>query len=240
MHTPLITAHSGCENTPENSLLSIQTGISLGADCVEVDVRLRSDGTLWLSHDVPEESAQPLTLAAAFEAVLPAGMAINCDLKDADALYPVLALAERLALPRAQLIFSGAVSIPALLKDENVARRSRIFLNSEEIVSHLTAAPAPSRQQQAQYLLENRAAVAQLLRTVQAEALNAPYKYFSLSDIALLQAEGIALSLWTVNEEDALQRLLPVNALNLTTRQPRAALTLRGEGAPARSAACRN
>ena len=35
----MITAHSGCEGTPENSLASIEKGIALGADCVEIDVR---------------------------------------------------------------------------------------------------------------------------------------------------------------------------------------------------------
>ncbi len=42
---PYITAHSGCENTPENSMESVRTGIALGADFVEVDVRLDPKGT---------------------------------------------------------------------------------------------------------------------------------------------------------------------------------------------------
>lgn len=230
MPSTLITAHSGCENTPENSLQSIETGIALHADCVEVDVRLAGDGTLYLSHDASACFCQQLTLAAAFEAIAHTDISINCDLKEPGALYPVLHLAQQLSFPRSRLIFSGAVDIRLLLQDAAIARRSRIHLNSEEIVAHLTGAPAPDRSQQARYLLENRAAVAAFLRSVHAEALNAPYKYFTDADISALQAEGIALSLWTVNDEEALQRLLPCRLLNITTRQPRAALALRDNG----------
>jgi len=48
---PLVTAHSGCEDTPENSLESLMAGIAAGADTVEIDVRATRDGTPILMHD---------------------------------------------------------------------------------------------------------------------------------------------------------------------------------------------
>ena len=45
--------------------------------------------------------------------------------------------------------------------------------------------------------------------------------------IAALRARGVALSLWTVNEEPDLCRLLGEDLLNITTRNIRAALRLR-------------
>ena len=48
---PLITAHTGCEGTAENSLASIITGIEAGADAVEIDVRTTADGVGVLLHD---------------------------------------------------------------------------------------------------------------------------------------------------------------------------------------------
>ena len=51
----IITAHSGCEKTPENSREHILAAIASGAEMIEVDVRQAEDGTLYLSHDVPEE-----------------------------------------------------------------------------------------------------------------------------------------------------------------------------------------
>ena len=50
---PYITAHSGCEGTPDNSLESVRAGVDLGADFVEVDVRLDPEGTPRLTHDMP-------------------------------------------------------------------------------------------------------------------------------------------------------------------------------------------
>lgn len=51
LQRPLITAHTGCEGTVENSLVSIVTGIEAGADAVEVDVRATADGFGVLLHD---------------------------------------------------------------------------------------------------------------------------------------------------------------------------------------------
>ncbi|SDN71582.1 glycerophosphoryl diester phosphodiesterase [Paenibacillus sp. yr247] len=48
---PLITAHTGCMGTPDNTLLSIETGLNLGVDIIEEDIRITSDGVLVLSHD---------------------------------------------------------------------------------------------------------------------------------------------------------------------------------------------
>ncbi|OQP06094.1 hypothetical protein B1691_17245, partial [Geobacillus sp. 47C-IIb] len=51
MKRPLITAHTGCMNTPPNSIESILEGIKAGADIIEVDVRATKDGVAVLLHD---------------------------------------------------------------------------------------------------------------------------------------------------------------------------------------------
>ena len=51
---PLITAHSGCMGTPQNSLASVEKGIACGADFIEVDLNFTEDGTPVLSHDKPK------------------------------------------------------------------------------------------------------------------------------------------------------------------------------------------
>ncbi|MFC5648838.1 glycerophosphodiester phosphodiesterase [Paenibacillus solisilvae] len=48
---PLITAHSGSMNTMDHTLHSVQTGLELGADVVEEDVRVTKDGIPVLAHD---------------------------------------------------------------------------------------------------------------------------------------------------------------------------------------------
>jgi len=112
---PLVIAHRACPNhAPENSLLGIQRAAALGADVVEVDVRLTLDGRPVLVHDrtlrrttglvgppyLRRESAVTAreigdgervpTFAAAL-AALPMGLRMAVDVKVPRALHPVLA-----------------------------------------------------------------------------------------------------------------------------------------------------
>ena len=134
---PLITAHSGCDGTAENSLESMKKGIELGADCAEIDVMADAAGRLWLTHDLPEDFTGLVPLEEAFALIRESGIAVNCDLKDYALLRPALALAEKCGIGREQLIFSGTVDTGLLEKDPEIVRRCRIFLNSEELVKDL-------------------------------------------------------------------------------------------------------
>ena len=227
-HT-MITAHSGCEGTPDNSLESIERGAALGADCVEVDVRLDPAGRLILSHDHPEDGAEPVPLERAFSVLLGTNAGINCDLKESAALVPVLELAEALRFPRERLFFSGAVEIAALRRDPELARRGRILLNSEVLVRSLAPELPDDRAAQQAFLSEQTDAATELIRSLGAEGLNAPYRYMPKILIAALRERGVRLSLWTVNEEAALRDLLAEGLFNLTTRTVRTALRLREE-----------
>lgn len=48
---PLITAHSGCMGTLDNTVDSVTTALRLGADVVEEDIRVTRDGVPVLAHD---------------------------------------------------------------------------------------------------------------------------------------------------------------------------------------------
>ena len=52
-----ITAHSGSDGTPDNSLACVRYALSTDADAFEVDVRRLSDGTLALGHDAADHTA---------------------------------------------------------------------------------------------------------------------------------------------------------------------------------------
>lgn len=49
--SPLITAHTGCEGSPINTVSSMLQGVSSGADAVEIDIRSTRDGAVVLMHD---------------------------------------------------------------------------------------------------------------------------------------------------------------------------------------------
>ncbi len=223
----LITAHSGCEGTPDNSMASIEKGIALGADCVEIDVRADGNGRLWLTHDLPDDYAGLVPLEEAFDVIGKSGIAVNCDLKEYGALLPVLALADDFGIGPEKLIFSGSVDTALLEKEPEIARRARIFLNSEELVRDLMKTDLPDRIGQTAFMLAHAGCVADRFHALHAEALNVPYKYVPDELIAKLRARNVALSLWTLNTEAALKEFMEKDLLNITTRAVSLALAVR-------------
>ena len=223
----LITAHSGCEGTPDNSMASIEKGIALGTDCVEIDVRADGNGRLWLTHDLPEDYAGLVPLEEAFDVIGKSGIAVNCDLKEYGALLPVLSLADEFGIGPEKLIFSGSVDTALLERQPEIARRSRVFLNSEELARDLLKADPPDRIGQTAFFLSHPETVASRLRALGAEALNAPYKHMPNALIAVLRANGVALSLWTLNNEAALKEFMEKDLLSVTTRCVSLALSIR-------------
>ena len=223
----MITAHSGCEGLPDNSMAAVERGIALGADCVEVDVRADSAGKLWLTHDLPESFDGLVALQEVFEAVRKAKIAVNCDLKAYTALLPTLRLAEKCGIEREQLIFSGSVDTKQLRGDPEIVRRARIFLNAEELARDLAPAGSQDPMAQPAFFLANAALVAERFHQLGAEALNASYQRMSPELIDTLRAGDVGLSLWTINDVEALQSALTRDLVNITTRNVSAALAAR-------------
>ena len=88
----IITAHSGCDGTEDNSLEFVTYALRSEAGCLEVDVRKGQDGDLILSHD--DNGGEGVFLRNVFErmAQVPEKM-INCDLKERDLEIPVYRMA---------------------------------------------------------------------------------------------------------------------------------------------------
>ena len=223
----MITAHSGCEGTPDNSMASIEKGIALGADCAEIDVRSDRSGKLWLTHDLPEDFSGLVPLEDALSLIQKNGIAVNCDLKEYGTLIPALELAEKYGLGPDRLIFSGSVDTALLDEKPEIVRRCRIFLNSEELVRDLTGAEPPDRAGQTAFLLANARAAAKRLRSLGIDTLNAPYRHMPDELIVKMRAENVALSLWTLNEEAPLREFMAKDLLNITTRAVSLALAVR-------------
>lgn len=201
MDRTLITAHSGAENTVDNTLESVRTLAALGADALEVDVR-RADGRLVLSHDDPGSAGNCdlledcLRIVAAQE-----GLRVNIDLKQPGMVREIAALAQELGAEN-RLLFTGDVSA-----DDMACAKERgleLWLND-------SCLPGGG----------------DLLAGVSAagwQVLNVCHR--DVTGGMLLQAGR--LSVWTVNEEADLCRFLAAGVKNITTRRPKLALRLRG------------
>ena len=208
----LITAHSGCDGTPDNSLEFISHALRSGADALEVDVRAAQDGTLYLSHDRTDAACPKLSQA--FQMLRSSPMRINCDLKQPGLEEAVLALAASQGVA-GQLLFSGDVSTERMRRDPEV--RSRALLNIQSIFPGEGGLPLE------QHLEE----LVRACRACGAAVINVSYETCTPLVLERLREEGIGVSAWTVNEDPAARRLLDWGVYNITSRRPGMVLALR-------------
>ena len=225
----MITAHSGCDGTPDNSMESIRKGIELGADCIEIDLRMDPQGTIRLTHNEPEDYSTALPLETALPTIMESTAAVNFDIKEEKLLYPVLEAAEAAGIVRDRLIFSGSVDIALLEDDPSVVKRTRIFLNLAQIFARVAKdVLLPETWEELGPLFDEHIdEVAALVKQVGVECINPSFRMMTPERIAACHARGIGLSLWTVNEEADQERLLREDLVNLTTRNVAGALRLR-------------
>ena len=202
----VITAHSGCEGKPDNSIEHIEAAIASGAEMIEVDVRQAADGSLYLSHDVPADIGMCPLLKEVFERVAQAeNMEMNLDVKTEGLIVPVMALAREYGLEK-RIVFTGACNADRALANALGAEMWRSAWPGDSIPEGIEAIKADG----------------------------SPYLnvYFGLIteeyDRALREA-GRGFSAWTVNDETNLRRFLEMGISNITTRMPVLALKLRKE-----------
>ena len=233
----MITAHSGCEGTPDNSPESILKGIEAGADCIEIDIRMDPEGALWLTHNEIEDYSAALPLETAFRMIMEGGAAVNCDLKEENLLYPVLEAAEAAGIPREKLIFTGSVNLSLLAADPALVKRARFFLNMDQIFRFLLkGAPLPENWDERGAFFDGHAeAIAELVKRLGAEGINPSFKMMTPERLAVSHSLGIGLSLWTINEEEDQERFLREGLINMTTRNVVSAVRIRsGQGSVVR------
>lgn len=219
MHT-IITAHSGSDGTPDNSLEFVRYALDCGAEALEVDVRVRPDGSFFLSHD---ESGDPCPgLDEVFSLLRESPMRINCDLKQPHMELGVLALAKEFGIEN-RLLFSGDVD-PALAK-ENEEIRSRTLFNlkpfAQDMLRRFDRGEAPTQTD-----LES---IADQCRTYGIHTINIPYGLCTDSFLAFFRDACIGISAWTVGDAETAKRLFAADIVNVTTRKPKLLLSVRDQ-----------
>ena len=241
-----ITAHSGCEGTERDSLQSIDEALRLGADVIEVDVRMDEQDVLRISHDrlTAAEYAVKPTLSDVFSKIIQTPLKINLDIKEQRSLYPALDLAEKFGLKPDRLILTGCQSPEQLVRDETICERAAVFINIEEILktayirhetdyrpadyAELMNRPWPflKKKGMRSAWLEDLFAI---MKNSALAGLNLPHDLLTADFSERLAKERIPLSVWTVNEADTVRFLLELGVHNITTLRVRQALTLRDQ-----------
>jgi glycerophosphoryl diester phosphodiesterase len=225
----MLTAHSGCDGTPSNSAEFINTALCSGTEAFEVDVNKGVNGILYLQHDTDPSGnySRCITLEQAFELMEPhSGIKINCDLKEKGIEAEVFELAKKVGVYD-RLIYSGSVGFDYLERYKESAGVVEVFLNIEEIFQDKMYAMY-------QRLISNPDEIVDVARQAAAccnkyniKVLNAYYRLCTNEFIKTLDASGVKISAWTVDDETDILRLLNMEVRNITTRRAKDAVSLR-------------
>ncbi len=199
-----ITAHTGCLGTQQNSLDSMKLGRGNGANIVEFDLRCDKNGDLVLSHDEPMGGEIPLneafSLLSSFE-----NTKANVDIKMTDELEKVYPLAKEYNV--ADKIFYTGV------KDEFV---EPVKTKSPEIPYFLNVKVSKLKNKNKNYLLT----LVEKVKNAGAIGINFNYKSASKELVDIFHENGLLVSIWTVDSEYNMYKILSFRPDNITTRHP--------------------
>ena len=208
-----ITAHSGADDTVENSLEFIYYCIGTGANALEVDVRRDKHGELVLSHDILDAENYDFTkirLKDVFEILeKDNSIKINCDLKEYDLELQIIMLLEKYKGLKGRIIFSGSVRLENLKKYKEIKEKAVIYFNIEEFIDNHKKLPIKELSMEiVAFCIENSINI-----------VNMNYKLCTNYLVRLLKENNIYISVWTVDNQEEIKRLASLGILNITTRE---------------------
>ncbi len=236
-HRPIILGHRGASaDAPENTLAAFRLALAQGADGVELDVTLSSDGVPVVIHDdtvdrTTNGTGRVATRTLAQLKQLDAGYATKFGGKFAGERIPTLAeaLAElgqrafiNIELKRDPSPDQGlAQRVVALIHDQQVSERvllSSVYYANLQRVKALDATLPVG-------LLYDPSAPARMMRAwltpgVRAEAHHPHHSLFNAVTRGAYRARGLRVNVWTVNAEADLRRLMRLGVDGIITDKP--------------------
>ena len=199
-----VTAHTGCEETEDNSLESIKKGYESGADIVEFDLAFTSDGEAVLSHDVPQENCVSLDEAFAIVAELP-DLKVNVDCKSVANLKKVVELSKKHNI-KDRIFYTG-------IREENVAA---VTEQTPDIAYWLNYDVDTEKNKDEEYLLS----LSDKTRALGAVGININFNACTKELVEVFHREGLLVSIWTVNKTSDMIKVISFGVDNITSRNP--------------------
>ncbi|MGI6009993.1 MAG: glycerophosphodiester phosphodiesterase [Ruminococcus sp.] len=218
----VITAHSGADGTPDNSMEFVRYALMHHADVLEVDVRM-AKGRLIVSHNETGDDA--VALKDIFDTLTAfADTRINCDLKEYDLEEEVLNLARVCGLSPGRLLYSGSVK-PAEQSVFCSWREVEVFWNVEECIPDVYKTDEagqgnPLTDEETEKLIRE-------CRKYGIHVININEKYVTPEFLSAMKESGVRISVWTVNDPKRIREFLDYGIFNITTRHFAEAMALR-------------
>lgn len=199
-----VTAHTGCENTPQNSVESVKKAFMSGADIFEIDIRFDKKGTPLLSHDEPKGN-EPLLDEIFSVFAKQKNILCNLDLKCTDNLKEISSVAKKHGV--ADRIFYTGVGEDFV---------ERVKTDTPEIPYFLNLSLKPKRNHTEKYI----SSVIEKVKKSGAVGINCNYKNVTKELIDSFHKNNLQFSVWTVDKEKLMFRFAEMNPDNITTRKP--------------------
>lgn len=200
-----VTAHTGCEGSADNSLESVRAGVEAGAGVVEFDLNFAGDGSPVLTHD--SVKGGEVMLAEAFNLLSQYdGLRANMDVKAALNLGAVQTLAEQYGVTD-RIFYTGIGS-------DNV---NTVKKDSPNITYYLNVDVDSKRNDDAEYI----DSLVKQVTDSGAIGINMNYKSASEVLVKAFHENGLLVSLWTVDKELDMHKMLSLAPDNITTREPK-------------------
>ncbi|MDE6471203.1 MAG: glycerophosphodiester phosphodiesterase [Eubacterium sp.] len=199
------TAHTGCMDTEENSIEAIESGVKNGAQIVEFDLNFNENNEPILSHDTP--TGNEITLEEAFKKVSEYdNLKVNVDLKSCAALEKIKAVAEEYdVLDR--IFFTG-------VNDEFLESVKKANLG---IPYYLNVNVDSKKKHNSEYI----DSLVQKVKDSGAIGINFNKDNASAELVEAFHKNGLMVSIWTVDKEKDMKRILCYFPDNITTRNPK-------------------
>jgi len=212
---PTVTAHAGSLGTPPNTPASFTAALEHPVDYLEADVRFTPDNEAYLSHDalrmpLPRGTMrlkELLKLAAARRKVR-----LNLDMKEYTGIGEMASLIKRSKMG-SRVILTGIV--------RGAVRWAKA---SGDGLPYLLNAHPNAWQR---FTTPGAARVARESKACGARGLNTHHAFVTRTLARALAGAGLSLSVWTVDGEREMRRILDLDVDNVTTNRVDALLALR-------------
>lgn len=201
------TAHSGCEDTADNSMEFIEKALELGVPVLEVDVSVRNDGTPVLLHAETAGDDEGVLLEDALRRVAEGSdsVQVNLDLKAFSNIPAVYDTIVRCGM-QARCFFTGVTA----------DHTQTVKIDAPGIPYYLNADLNRFQLEDRAYL---RSVANEVLRSG-AVGLNCHYNNASKALVEVFHEEGLKVSFWTADNKFVQRNLLTLSPDNITTRRP--------------------
>ncbi len=214
--SPSVTAHAGSLGTRANSRESFLEALAFPVDCLEADVRFTGAGEAYLYHDrlPPARLSGAMRLKELLALVARRSrVRLNLDMKETTGIAEMARLVKRAGMA-SRVMMSGLSGDALRVAREKGGGLPYLYNHAPGILQRFTSRGAT--------------ALARTIRESGARGLNTHHAFVTRKIARAMREAGLELSVWTVDGEREMYRMLRLGADNITTNRVDVLLGMRG------------